>query len=71
MFVEATMHELVEEIIKATESHLAHAVKFYNTSGMPGESLIKYEGETADETEYKSIVGKTLYLTCKIMVGRK
>ena len=67
-FVEATMPELVEEIIKATEDHLGHEVKLYTTPGVPGESLIKYEGETVDETEYRSIAGKILYLTSKIMV---
>jgi len=68
MYVEATIPELVEEIIRATENHLGHEVKQYSISGVPGESLIKYEGETVDETEYRSIVGKILYLTSKIMV---
>jgi len=61
MYVEATIPELVEEIIRATENHLGHEVKQYSTPGAPGESLFKYEGETVDETEYRSIVGKILF----------
>jgi len=67
-YVEATMPELIEEIIKATEEHLGKEVKPYTTPGTPGESLIKHEGQAIDETEYRSIVGKILYLTSKMMI---
>jgi len=62
------MPELIEEIIRATENHLGKEVKKYQTPGIPGESLTKHEGETIDETEYRSIVGKILYLTSKMMI---
>jgi len=62
------MLELIEEIIKATEEHLGKEAKAYSTPGKPGESLMKHEGQVVDETEYRSIVGKILYLTSKMMI---
>jgi len=47
-YVETTMPELLEEIIKAIEDHLGKEVKQYSTSGTLGESLMKHEGQTID-----------------------
>jgi len=43
-------------------------VQEYSTPGITRESLTKHEGETIDETKYRSIVGKILYLTSKMMI---
>jgi len=68
MYVEATMPELIEDIITLTEKHLGKELKSYTTPGKPGESLVKHEGEVMDNTSYRSIVGKILYLTSKMMI---
>ena len=68
MYVEATMPELVEDIITLTEKHLGGELKLYTTPGIPGDSLVKHEGEAVDNKSYRSIVGKILYLTSKMMI---
>ncbi len=65
MYVEASMPELIEEIVRITERHFG---KEHATPGVPGESLIKCDREIMEEHDYRSIVGKILYLTSKLML---
>jgi len=56
MYVEATMPELIKEIVRMMERHFGKELKRYATPGMPGESLIKCDGEIIEEHDYRSMV---------------
>jgi len=56
LYVEATMPELVEDIMAMTEKHLGGELKPYQTPGIPGDSLVKHEGDPVDNKNYRSIV---------------
>lgn len=65
--VVATMPQLVNEIIEAYEKYKGGPVKEYDTPGYPNQSLKKHLEEAMDPKEYRSIVGKYMYLVTKIM----
>ena len=65
----ATMPDLIQEIIHTTEKHAGKEIREYNTPGIPNESLLRHEDEPElDAGMYRSIVGKIIYLTSKIMI---
>ena len=65
-YLEANMSDTVENIIKTYEKDGATA-KLYKTPGTPGISTEKHEGEPHEATLYRKIVGKIMYLVCKLM----
>ncbi len=69
-YVVATMPKLVKQIIEVTEKAIGREVKRSSVPALPGTCLVKNpEGEEAImEKEYRSIVGKSLYLVTKLFV---
>ena len=69
-YVVATMPKLVRQIIECTEKAVGHEIKKSTVPATPGTCLEKNpEGEeTLMESEYRSIVGKSMYLVCKLFV---
>ena len=64
----ATMYDLIDEIIQVTEQHLGRTVKEQETPARPGEVLELIDGEVIDEKKFRTIVGKIMYLTHKVML---
>jgi len=67
-YVEVTIPEVIEEIIKVTRDHLGMEVSSIQCQKPQAELLIKNEGQTIDEIEHRSIVGKIFYPTSKMMI---
>jgi len=68
-YVMTTMPELIKEIIKITEEFLKKTLTERDTPAKPGEVLEATEdGETVEEKMYRTIVGKIMYLTHKLMM---
>jgi hypothetical protein len=69
-YVVATMPKLVRQIIETMEKAVGHEVKESNVPATPGSCLEKKseEAESIMETEYRSIVGKAMYLVTKLFV---
>ena len=57
-----SMPKLVREIIEAREKMTGKEAKIYETPGTPNVRLKKNEGEAVNATEYRSMVGKIMYL---------
>ena len=68
-FIEASMHKMVEQIIKDYEKKVGGLPRDYTTPGIPGKTLSKLpEGENiVNHQEYMSLVGKIMYLTTKLL----
>ena len=64
----ATMSDLVKEIIKVTEDHLGHELSTESTPARPGQLLELNESMFINDKMYRTIVGKIMYLTNKLMV---
>jgi hypothetical protein len=64
------MPKLVRQIIECTEKAIGHDLKGSSVPATPGTCLEKNpeEKEAIMETEYRSIVGKSLYLVTKLYV---
>ena len=59
------MPKMVEEISQAYKDVIGKSAKEHDTPGFPGKTLNKYEGEPVYHEEYRSIVGKMMYLITK------
>jgi hypothetical protein len=55
------MPQLIKEIINKYETVTKKTDKVYTTSGTPGKTLLKHQGDPADIDNYRSIVGKIMY----------
>jgi hypothetical protein len=66
IIIEATMPQLIKEIINKYETVTNKTVKTYTTPGTPGKTLLKHQGNPEDIDNYRSIVGKIMYLTTKL-----
>ena len=66
-YLEADMHDTVDGIINTFEQLTSKKPKAYTTPGTPGVSMTKNVGESVNETDYRKIVGKIMYLVCKLM----
>ena len=66
-YLEADMHDTVDGIIDTFEGITKKKPKGYSTPGTPGMSMQKNTADPIDETEYRKIVGKIMYLVCKLM----
>jgi hypothetical protein len=66
-YLEADMHDTVDGIINTFEGITKKKPKPYTTPGTPGLSMAKNVGDPIMETEYRKIVGKIMYLVCKLM----
>ena len=64
--IEASMPQLINDIIKKYEEVTKKPAKNYSTPGTPCKTLIKHQGEPKDIDNYRSIVGKIMYLTTKL-----
>ena len=66
----ATMPTLVEEIINKAETMSRKfknkPLKLYDTPGAPGDTFDKNKEDPVEQEEYRSIVGKAMYLVTKI-----
>jgi hypothetical protein len=49
------------------ESKTRYKLKKYSTPATPGTTLKKNDGEIIQESDYRSVVGKALYLTTKVV----
>src|SRR5687768_17264578 len=68
-YVVATMNSLVEEIIKVTEQHLGRTLAERDIPAKAGDVLEAVEdGEVVEDKMYRTIVGKIMYLTHKLML---
>ena len=67
--IEATMHTLVDEIISKYQEIKGSEPKEYSTPGKPNEHLRKgtEQEECLHIKEYRSLVGKYMYLVTKIL----
>ena len=54
-----------DEIVSTFEKHVGRSVKETETPGYPNKFLSKNEGKTVSMTEYRSLVGKIMYLMTK------
>ena len=66
-YLEADMHDTVDGMIDTFEGITKKKPKGYSTPGTPGMSMQKNTADPIDETEYRKIVGKIMYLVCKLM----
>ena len=66
LFVEASMTDMVEDIITSYVEKTGKEVKEFHTPGAPGTSLTKNEDATHRKKDYMSLVGKLMYLTTKL-----
>jgi hypothetical protein len=65
-YVVASMPKLEDEIVELYESTMKKNVKETETPGYPNKVLSKNTGETVKMTEYRSLVGKIMYLMTKL-----
>ena len=62
------MHDTVDGIIKTYETLTGKVPRPQKTPGTPGLSMQKNQTDKAvDATKYRTIVGKVMYLVCKLM----
>ena len=61
------MPKLVDKIIQSYRDHTGKEPKEHGTQGYPGQVLKKWTGDPVDETPYRKIVGKDMYLVTKIL----
>ena len=66
VYVVASMPKLEDEIIELYETAMKKSVKGSETPGYPNKVLSKNTGETVKMTEYRSLVGKIMYLMTKL-----
>jgi len=64
----ATMDSLISEIIKVTETTLGRTLNGKEVPGKPGENLEVTDDDFIDDKAYRTIVGKIMYLTNKLMI---
>ena len=67
--IEASMHKMVEQIVKDYEKKAGGLPKDYATPGLPGITLPKLQDgeDIVNHGDYMSLVGKIMYLTTKIL----
>ncbi|KAI2492351.1 GAG-pre-integrase domain [Fragilaria crotonensis] len=66
IYVVASMNKLEEEIVSAYQETAGKPAKDAITPGFPGQHLTKNKGDTVKMTEYRSLVGKIMYLMTKL-----
>lgn len=64
----ATMDNLIKEIVQIVEDRKQGPVKLRNTPAEPKSVLLKNLGQIVDQKLYRTIVGKMMYLTQKVMI---
>src|SRR5210317_2162293 len=64
---ELTSPKLVHQIIKKFVDTKGHGLKESTLPATPGHTTIKYDGDPEAESDYRSIVGKIMYLVTKLM----
>jgi hypothetical protein len=65
-YLEAFMPQMIDEISEKFEQARGKKAKEYATTGTPGKTLKKNEGNMVDIDAYRSIVGKIMYNATKI-----
>jgi hypothetical protein len=60
------MKKLEDEIVQTYEKIIGREVKTYETPGYPNKYLSKNEGPMVNMTDYRSMIGKIMYLTTKL-----
>jgi hypothetical protein len=65
-YVVASMPKLEDEIVELYELTMKKSVKEAETPGYPNKVLSKNTGETVKMKEYRSLVGKIMYLMTKL-----
>jgi Reverse transcriptase (RNA-dependent DNA polymerase)/Zinc knuckle len=66
IYIVASMTKLETEIVESYEKLMGKNVKTADTPGFPNSYLSKNDGETVMMTEYRSLVGKIMYLMTKL-----
>jgi hypothetical protein len=67
-YVIATMPDLIKEIIKVAEDNHGSELKTQTTPAKPGQLLELNESPFINDKMYRTLVGKIMYLTNKLMV---
>ena len=64
----ATMKNIIENIITTFEQHYKKGkLQEFSTPGKPGNTMAKNEETAIDAEKYRKVVGKIMYLVCKLM----
>ena len=64
----ARMNNTIESIISTFEQHFKQKqLREFSTPGKAGQSMTKNEGSVIHAEMYRKIVGKLMYLVCKLM----
>ena len=66
IYLEAPMEKMRNGIILDFEKATGKPVKLFTTPAYAGTTLLSYEGELVQLTEFRSILGKLLYYVNKI-----
>jgi hypothetical protein len=68
VYLEADMKKMRLDIIESFEKARPDIkLKKYSTPATPGTTLKKNDGEIIQESDYRSVVGKALYLTTRVV----
>ena len=65
-FVTMSMNDKAEEIVRSYEKYTGKTPKNYPSPGAPGTTMKKNENEPIKLTEYRSLVGQTMFYSTKI-----
>ena len=65
-YIIAWMPKMVKQIIKMYTDYKGSAPKPQDSPGTPSTSLVSNPGEAVDASDYRSIVGKVMYLVVKL-----
>jgi hypothetical protein len=68
IYLETMMPKMELDIIKLYEKHTGEPVKESSMAGTPGECTCKWKGNPFEHTMYHKIVGKIMYLACKLFL---
>jgi Reverse transcriptase (RNA-dependent DNA polymerase) len=65
-YIEMSMNAFVDEIVRDAKAVYGKELRPFSTPGYPNVHLKKHDGEPVKQPEYRSLVGKVLYLTKKV-----
>jgi Reverse transcriptase (RNA-dependent DNA polymerase) len=65
-YIEMSMKPFVDEIVRDAEAIYGKELREFATPGYPNVHLAKHDGVPVNQPDYRSLVGKALYLTKKV-----
>ena len=66
IFCKATMKKEIAVIVDEYEKYIGKKVKEYDSPGIPNEALVKNEDKVIDIDNYRSFVGKIMFVATKV-----